>query len=60
MSMEIEKYKDALKRAIKKINELDERLAEEKGKILKSAKNLKINDVIDLKFCDGEKQANIM
>lgn len=32
MSMEIEKYKDALKRAIKKINELDERLAEEKGK----------------------------
>ena len=35
-------------------------IAEEKGKILKSAKNLKINDVIDLKFCDGEKQAKIM
>lgn len=35
-------------------------IAEEKGKILKSAKSLKINDVIDLKFCDGEKQAKIM
>ncbi len=35
-------------------------IAEEKGKILKTAKSLKTNDVIDLKFCDGEKQAKIM
>jgi len=35
-------------------------IAEEQGKILKSAKNLRTNDIINLKFYDGEKQAKIM
>lgn len=35
-------------------------LAEENGEILKSAKKLKTNDIINLKFYDGEKQAQIL
>ena len=35
-------------------------LAEENGKILKSAKTLKTEDVINLKFYDGEKKAQIL
>ena len=35
-------------------------LAEKNGKILNSAKNLKTNDTINLKFFDGEKEAQIM
>ena len=35
-------------------------IAEEQGKILKSAKTLKTNDIINLKFYDGERQAKIM
>ncbi len=35
-------------------------LVEEDGKILKSAKSLKTNDIVNLKFYDGEKQAKIM
>ena len=35
-------------------------LAEENGKIQRSAKNLKTNDIINLKFFDGEKLAKII
>lgn len=35
-------------------------LAEENGEILKSAKKLKAKDIINLKFYDGEKQAQIL
>ena len=35
-------------------------IAEEHGKILKSAKTIKTNDIINVKFHDGEKQAQII
>ncbi|MBO5413686.1 MAG: exodeoxyribonuclease VII large subunit [Clostridia bacterium] len=65
------KLKESQKRQIELISKLDALsplktltrgycLAEENGKILKSAKILKANDIINLKFYDGEKNAKIM
>ena len=65
------KLKESQKRQVELISKLDALsplktltrgycIAEEHGKILKSAKTLKTNDVINLKFYDGEKQAQII
>ena len=65
------KLKESQKRQIELISKLDALsplktltrgycLAEENGNILKSAKTLKTNDVINLKFYDGDKKAKIM
>lgn len=65
------KLKESQKKQIELISKLDALsplktltrgycLAEENGKIIKSAKNLKTNDIVNLKFYDGEKQAKIV
>ena len=65
------KLKESQKRQIELISKLDALsplktltrgycLAEENGTIIKSAKSLKTNDIVNLKFYDGEKQAKIM
>ena len=64
------KLKESQKKQIELISKLDTLsplktltrgycLAEENGKIIKSVKNLKTNDIINLKFYDGERQAKI-
>lgn len=65
------KLKESQKKQIELISKLDALsplktltrgycLAEENGKIIKSAKNLKTNDIVNLKFYDGKKQAKIV
>ena len=65
------KLKESQKRQIELISKLDALsplktltrgycLAEENGKIIKSAKSLKTNDIVNLKFYDGERQTKII
>ena len=66
-----EKLKESQKRQIELISKLDALsplktltrgycLAEENGEIIKSAKLLKTNDIVNLKFYDGERQTKII
>ena len=68
MKMEL---KESQKRQIELISKLDALsplktltrgycLAEENGEIIKSAKSLKTNDIVNLKFYDGERQTKII
>mgnify|MGYP004530627205 FL=1 len=65
------KLKESQKRQIELISKLDALsplktltrgycLAEENGEIIKSAKSLKTNDIVNLKFYDGERQTKII
>ena len=65
------KLKESQKRQVELISKLDALsplktltrgycLAEENGNIIKSAKTLKTNDIINLKFYDGEKKTKII